>query len=79
MSSFFFHYRKHLNFRGPDYFRRPAHENTMLFSSATVTDENVSYFRRPTKLFVGRPTKIRKVFSSVSGPTKMCDIFVGRS
>jgi hypothetical protein len=22
------HYRKHLNFRGPRYFRRPAHENT---------------------------------------------------
>jgi hypothetical protein len=23
-----FHYRKRLNFRGPRYFRRPAHENT---------------------------------------------------
>ena len=31
------HYRKRLNFRGPDYFRRLAHENTMLFSSARVT------------------------------------------
>ena len=61
------HYRKRLNFRGPDYFRRPAHENTMLFSSARVTDENVSYFRGPAKIFVGRPTKIRKVFSSASG------------
>jgi hypothetical protein len=61
------HYRKRLNFRGPDYFRRLAHENTMLFSSARVTDENVSYFRGPAKIFVGRPTKIRKVFSSASG------------
>jgi hypothetical protein len=50
------HYRKHLNFRGPDYFRRPAHENTMLFSSARVTDENVSYFRGPAKIFVGLGT-----------------------
>jgi hypothetical protein len=73
------HYRKHLNFRGPDYFRRPAHENTILFSAARVTDENVSYFRGPAKIFVGRPTKIRKVFSSASGPTKLRDIFVGRS
>jgi hypothetical protein len=23
-----FHYRKHLNFRGSGYFRRPAHKNT---------------------------------------------------
>jgi hypothetical protein len=50
-----------------------------LFSSARVTDENVSYFRGPAKIFVGRPTKIRKLLSSASGPTKLCDIFVGRS
>ena len=71
--SYDMHYRKHLNFRGPDYFRRLAHENTMLFSSARVTDENVSYFRGPEKIFVGRPTKIRKVFSSASGTDEtMC-------
>jgi hypothetical protein len=52
------HYRKHINFRGPGYFRRPTHENTMLFSSALVTDENVSYFRGPVNIFVGRLTKI---------------------
>jgi hypothetical protein len=38
------HYRKHINFRGPGYFCRPAHENAMLFSSAVVTDENVAIF-----------------------------------
>jgi hypothetical protein len=51
----------------------------MLFSSASVTDENVVYFRGPVNIFVGRPTRIRKVFSSASGPTKMWVIFVGLS
>jgi hypothetical protein len=71
------HYRKRINFRGPGYIRRLAHENTMLFSSASVTDENVVYFRGPVNIFVGRPTRIRKLFSSTSGPTKMWCIFVG--
>jgi hypothetical protein len=42
-----------------------------------VTDENVAYFRGPGYIFVGRPTKIRKLFSWASGPTKMWRIFVG--
>jgi hypothetical protein len=50
------HYRKRLNFRGSGYFRRPAHKNTMLFSLASVTDENVSYFRGPANIFVGLGT-----------------------
>jgi hypothetical protein len=49
----------------------------MLFSSALVTDENVAYFHGPVNIFVGRPTKIRKLFSSALGPTKMWPIFVG--
>jgi hypothetical protein len=56
-----------------------GHENTMLFSSTSVTDENVVYFRGPVNIFVGRPTRIRKVFSSASGPTKMWCIFIGLS
>jgi hypothetical protein len=51
----------------------------MLFSSALVTDENVAYFRGLVNIFVGRPMKIRKLFSSASGPTKMLCIFVGLS
>jgi hypothetical protein len=74
-----YHYRKRINFRGLGYFRRPTHENTMLFSSALVTDENVAYFRGPVNIFVGRPTRIRKLFSSASRPTKMWYIFVGLS
>jgi hypothetical protein len=73
------HYRKHIYFRGPGYFHRSAHENTMLFSSALVTDENVAYFRGPVNIFMGRPTRIQKLFSSASGPTKMWCIFVGLS
>jgi hypothetical protein len=51
----------------------------MLFSSALVTEENVAYFRGPVNIFVGRPTKIRKLFSSASEPTKMWCIVVGLS
>jgi hypothetical protein len=51
----------------------------MLFSSALVTDENVHYFRGPSHIFVGRPTKIQKLFSSASAPTKILFIFVGLS
>jgi hypothetical protein len=72
------HYRKHINFRGPEYFRRPAHENTVVIFIGLVTDENVEYFRGPGNIFVGRPTKIRQLFSSASWPTKMWRIFVGR-
>jgi hypothetical protein len=56
------HYRKRLNFRRPIYFRRPAHENRRLFSSALVADENAAYFRGSGCIFVGLPTKIRKLF-----------------
>jgi hypothetical protein len=65
------HYRKRLNFRGPCYFRRPTHENNIVFSWASVTDEYVVYFCGPVNIFVGRPTGIRKIFSSASRPTKM--------
>jgi hypothetical protein len=41
------HYRKHINFRGPGYFRRPAHENTAVIFVGLWTDENVEYFRGP--------------------------------
>jgi hypothetical protein len=51
----------------------------MSFSSALVTDENVAYFRGLVNIFVGRPTKIRKLFSSASTQTKMLCIFVGLS
>jgi hypothetical protein len=51
----------------------------MLFSSALVTDENVAYFHGPDNISVGRPTKIRKLFSSASTPTKMLCIFGGLS
>jgi hypothetical protein len=61
------HYRKHINFHRPGYFRWPAHENTTLFSSALVTNENVAYFRG------------QAIFSSASTPTKMLFIFVGLS
>jgi hypothetical protein len=44
-----------------------------------VTDENVEYFCGPGNIFVGRPTRIRKLFSSTLGPTKMWHIFVGLS
>jgi hypothetical protein len=60
------HYRKHINFRGPRYFRRPTHENTEVIFVGLVTDENVEYFRGPGNMFIGRPTKIRKLFSSAS-------------
>jgi hypothetical protein len=73
------HYRKRINFRGPGYFRRSAHENTSLFSSALGTDENVSYFRGPVRIFVGLPTKIGTIVSSVPRPTKIRCIFVGHS
>jgi hypothetical protein len=72
------HYRKRLNFHGPGYFRRPAHENTEVIFVGHEADENEAYFRGPTNIFVGRPTKIRKLFSSVPRPTKMRRIFVGR-
>jgi hypothetical protein len=71
------HYRKRITFRGPCYFRRPAHENTDVIFVGLVTDENVAYFRGPGYIFVGRPTKIRKLFSWASGPTKIWRIFVG--
>jgi hypothetical protein len=58
------HYRKCIKFRGPGYFRRPAHENTEGIFVGLITDENKVYFRGPGHMFVGRPTKIRKVFSS---------------
>jgi hypothetical protein len=73
------HYRKHINFRGPFYFRRPAHENSNVIFVGLVTDENVAYFRGPGNIFVGRPMKILKLFSSASGPTKMWRSFVGRT
>jgi hypothetical protein len=73
----FKHYRKRLNFRRPIYFRRPAHENRRLFSSAFGTDENAAYFRGSGCIFVSLPTKIRKLFSSASKPTKIICIFVG--
>jgi hypothetical protein len=44
-----------------------------------VTDENVAYFCGPGNIFVGRPTKIRNLFSSASTPMKMLSIFVGLS
>jgi hypothetical protein len=44
-----------------------------------VIDENVAYFRGSGNIFVGRPTRIQKLFSSASGPMKMRDIFVGLS
>jgi hypothetical protein len=43
------HYRKHINFRGPEYFRGPAHENTAVIFVGLLTDENVEYFRGPGK------------------------------
>jgi hypothetical protein len=73
-----YHYRKRLNFRGPGYFRGPAHENTEVIFVGHEADENEAYFRGPTNIFIGRPTKIRKLFSSVPRPTKMRRIFVGR-
>jgi hypothetical protein len=36
-----------------------------------LADENKEYFRGPVNIFVGRPTKIQKLFSSVSRPTKI--------
>jgi hypothetical protein len=50
-------------FRGPGYFRRSAHENTEGIFVGLVTDENKGYFHGPRHMFVGRPTKIRKIFS----------------
>jgi hypothetical protein len=55
------HYKKSLNFHGPVYFRRPAHENKEVIFIGLVTDENNAYFRGPTTIFVGRPTKIQKL------------------
>jgi hypothetical protein len=72
------HYRKHINFRGPGYFHRPAHENTEVIFVGLVTDENRAYFRGSTNIFVGRPTNIRKLFSSVMRPMKIWRIFVGQ-
>jgi hypothetical protein len=66
IESHLMHYRKHINFRGPEYFRWPAHENTAVIFVGFVTDENLEYFRGPGNIFVGRPTTIQKVFSSVS-------------
>jgi hypothetical protein len=60
------HYRKRINFRGLNYFRRPAHENTDVIFVGLVTDENVAYFRGPVNSFVGRPTNIGNLFSSAS-------------
>jgi hypothetical protein len=51
----------------------------MLFSSALVTDVNVDYFCGQGHIFVGRPTKIRNLFSSASTPTKIVFMFVGLS
>jgi hypothetical protein len=51
----------------------------MLFSSALVTDKNVDSFRGPGNIFVGRPTKIRKLFLSACTPTKILPMFVGLS
>jgi hypothetical protein len=42
-----------------------------------VTDENAAYFRGSGFIFVGLPTKIRKLFSSASKPTKIVCSFVG--
>jgi hypothetical protein len=39
-----------------------------------MIDENVEYFRGPGNIFVGRPTKIRKLFSS-AGPRKYGSYF----
>jgi hypothetical protein len=72
------HYRRSLKFRGPVYFRRPAHENKEVIFVGLVADEYNTYFRRPINIFVGRPTKIRKLFSSATRPTKISYIFVGR-
>jgi hypothetical protein len=47
-------------------FRRPTHENTEVIFVDLATDENEAYFRGPSNIFVGRPTKIRKLFSSAS-------------
>jgi hypothetical protein len=60
------HYRKRIKFRGPGYFRRPAHENKEGIFVGLVTDENTEYFRGPGAIFVGRPTKILNIFSSAS-------------
>jgi hypothetical protein len=60
------HYRKHINFRGPEYFRWPAHENTAVIFVGLVTDENLEYFRGPGNIFVDRTTTMLKLFSSVS-------------
>nr|ACF87586.1 unknown [Zea mays] len=57
------HYRRSLKFRGPVYFRRSAHENKEVIFVGLVADEYNTYFRRPINIFVGRPTKIRKLFS----------------
>jgi hypothetical protein len=40
-----YHYRKRIKFRGPGYFRRPAHENTEGIFVGLVTDENMCYLR----------------------------------
>jgi hypothetical protein len=42
-----YHYRKHINFRGLEYFRWPAHENTAVIFVGLLTDENVEYFHGP--------------------------------
>jgi hypothetical protein len=60
------HYRKRIKFRGPRYFRRPAHENKEGIFVGLVTDENPEYFRGPGAIFVGGPTKILNIFSSAS-------------
>jgi hypothetical protein len=60
------HYKKHIKFRGPEYFRRSTHENKEGIFVGLVTDENTKYFRGPVAIFVGRPTKILNIFSSAS-------------
>jgi hypothetical protein len=52
-------------------------KNTVIFVGFG-TDEYLEYFRGPGSIFVGRPTTIKKLFSSVKRPTKMWPIFVGR-
>jgi hypothetical protein len=72
------HYSKRIHFRGPGYFRRPAYENNAVIFVGFGTEEYLEYFRGPGSIFVGRPTTINKLFSSVKRSTKMWPIFVGR-
>jgi hypothetical protein len=56
------HYRKHINFCGPEYFRRSAHENTAVIFVGLLTDEHMEYFHRPRT----RSTKITTIFVALS-------------